>query len=54
MQDFPGRGIARALVILPWAVPVALATLAWQWMFDSLYSVINWTLQAVGLIDAAH
>ena len=54
LQDFPGRGIARALIILPWAVPVALATLAWQWMFDSLYSVINWTLQAVGLIDAAH
>jgi multiple sugar transport system permease protein len=54
LRDFPGRGIARALIVLPWAVPVALATLAWQWMFDSLYSVINWTLQAVGLIDAGH
>ena len=53
MQEFPGRGLARALVVLPWAVPVSLATLAWQWMFDSLYSVINWTLAAVGLIDAA-
>jgi ABC-type sugar transport system permease subunit len=51
MRDFPGRGIARALVVLPWAVPVSLATLAWQWMFDSLYSVINWTLIALGLID---
>ena len=46
MQDFPGRGIARALIVLPWAVPVSLATLAWLWMFDSLYSVINWTLQS--------
>jgi multiple sugar transport system permease protein len=54
LRDFPGRRIARALIILPWAVPVALATLAWLWMFDSLYSVINWTLQAVGLIDAGH
>jgi len=53
MRDFPGRGIARALVVLPWAVPVSLATLAWQWMFDSLYSVINWTLIALRLIDAA-
>jgi multiple sugar transport system permease protein len=44
--------LARALVVLPWAVPVSLATLAWQWMFDSLYSVINWTLAAVGLIGA--
>jgi multiple sugar transport system permease protein len=54
LRDFPGRRIARALIILPWAVPVSLATLAWLWMFDSLYSVINWTLQAVGLIDAGH
>src|SRR6266705_6568152 len=54
MQEFPGRRIARALVVLPWAVPVSLATLAWLWMFDSLYSVINWTLVALGLIDAAN
>jgi multiple sugar transport system permease protein len=51
MRDFPGRGFARALVVLPWAVPVSLATLAWLWMFDSLYSVINWTLALFGLID---
>jgi multiple sugar transport system permease protein len=54
MQDFPGRGLARALVVLPWAVPVSLATLAWQWMFDSLYSVINWTLIAIGLVNPEH
>jgi multiple sugar transport system permease protein len=54
LRDFPGRRFARALIILPWAVPISLSTLAWKWMFDSLYSVINWTLQAVGLIDAAH
>jgi multiple sugar transport system permease protein len=50
LRPFPGRKIIRALIILPWAVPVALATVAWQWMFDSLYSVINWTLIALGLI----
>jgi multiple sugar transport system permease protein len=54
IRDFPGRRIARGLIILPWAVPVSLATLAWQWMFDSLYSVINWTLQAMGIIEAGH
>jgi multiple sugar transport system permease protein len=54
MQEFPGRGIARALVVLPWAVPISLAVLAWQWMFDSLYSVINWTLIAIGLMDPTH
>src|SRR6185437_1819696 len=50
LRPFPGRKIVRALIILPWAVPVALATVAWQWMFDSLYSVINWSFIAMGLI----
>ena len=54
LRPFPGRKLVRALVILPWAVPIALATVAWQWMFDSLYSVINWTMIAMGLIDRAN
>ena len=53
LRPFPGRKIVRALIILPWAVPIALATIAWQWMFDSLYSVINWTLIALGIITRA-
>src|SRR5215468_3157897 len=51
LRPFPGRKFVRALVILPWAVPIALAAVAWQWMFDSLYSVINWTLVALSIID---
>jgi multiple sugar transport system permease protein len=51
LRPFPGRKFVRAIIILPWAVPVALATVAWQWMFDSLYSVINWTMIALGIID---
>jgi multiple sugar transport system permease protein len=54
LQEFPGRALARMLVVLPWAVPVSLATLAWVWMFDSLYSVINWTLVALHLINPAN
>lgn len=50
LQPFPGRRIVRALIILPWVVPIALATVAWQWMFDSLYSVINWALIALGIL----
>jgi len=50
LWPFPGRRIVRALIILPWAVPIALATVAWEWMFDSLYSVINWSLIALGII----
>jgi multiple sugar transport system permease protein len=50
LRPFPGRRIVRALIILPWAVPIALSTVAWQWMFDSLYSVINWSMIALGIM----
>jgi multiple sugar transport system permease protein len=53
LRPFPGRRLVRAVTILPWAVPIALASVAWEWMFDSLYSVINWTLIALGIIDRA-
>ena len=51
LRPFPGRKLVRALIILPWAVPIALASVAWEWMFDSLYSVINWTLIALGVYN---
>ena len=53
LRPFPGRKFVRALIILPFAVPVALATIAWRWMFDSLYSVITWTLIAAGIVERA-
>jgi multiple sugar transport system permease protein len=49
LRPFRGRKFVRAIIILPWAVPIALATVAWEWMFDSLYSVINWTTIALGV-----
>jgi multiple sugar transport system permease protein len=47
---FPGKRFARFVLLLPWAVPVSLAALAWTWIFDSTFSVINWTLKAAGLM----
>lgn len=41
----------RGAVLLPWVIPTALSTLGWWWMFDSLYSVINWTLVNLGILE---
>jgi len=41
----------RGAVLLPWVIPTALSTLGWWWMFDSLYSVFNWTLTHLGLVQ---
>ena len=52
IRPFKGRGLARALVIIPWAVPIAISVIAWRWMFDSQYSVINWALVHIGLVSS--
>jgi multiple sugar transport system permease protein len=43
--------LIRGAVLLPWVIPTALSTLGWWWMFNSLYSVVNWTGIAMGLLD---
>ena len=45
------KRLLRGAVLLPWVIPTALSTLGWWWMFDSLYSVVNWTALRLGLID---
>jgi multiple sugar transport system permease protein len=50
LSPFPGRSAARVLLVLPWTVPIALSTIAWKWMFDSQYSVINWLLVHAGIV----
>ncbi|MDQ7819512.1 MAG: sugar ABC transporter permease [Armatimonadota bacterium] len=47
---FVGRRVVRFLLLLPWAAPVSLAAMAWTWIFDSTFSVINWTLKVAGLL----
>src|SRR5262244_1023371 len=45
------KRMIRGAVLLPWVIPTALSTLGWWWMFNSLYSVVNWTGLALGLMD---
>jgi len=45
------KRLIRGSVLLPWVIPTALSTLGWWWMFNSLYSVVNWTGIALGIMD---
>ena len=45
------KRLIRGTVLLPWVIPTALSTLGWWWMFNSLYSVVNWTGINLGLMD---
>jgi multiple sugar transport system permease protein len=50
-RTFKGKRIVQGVILIPFVIPIALSSLAWKWMFDSLYSVINWMLMTLHIID---
>ncbi|MDR3476240.1 MAG: sugar ABC transporter permease [Devosia sp.] len=49
-QSFWWRGLARALVVVPWALPSVIIGLMWTWMYDYNLGIINDLLLRTGLI----
>ncbi len=50
-KDFRGRGITRAVSLIPWVTPGVLIALMWSWMYDGNYGVINDVLMKLGIIQ---
>src|SRR4029450_10953998 len=50
-RSFKGKRIVQGIILIPFVIPIALSSLAWKWMFDSLYSVINWMLMRAHIIE---
>ncbi len=40
-QDFRMKNLVRALLLLPFIVPTVLSTVAWLWMLDPAFSIVN-------------
>ena len=51
-QEFKGRALVRAAVLVPWAIPTIVSAKMWGWMLHDQFGVINAILQGWGLIDA--
>lgn len=50
LKEFHGKWLVRFLIMLPWTAPIALGTIGWLWMLDSIFSPIDWVLRRVGLL----
>ncbi|MEN2978252.1 sugar ABC transporter permease [Tistrella bauzanensis] len=48
---FPGRGLVRAAVLVPWAIPTVVSARMWAWMLHDQFGIINAGAMALGLID---
>lgn len=40
-SNFKGRGMMRAAMLVPWAIPTAVSTQMWRWMYNDVYGVFN-------------
>lgn len=50
MKEFRGKWLARFLIMLPWTAPIALGTIGWLWMLDSIFSPFDWVFRWLGLL----
>ena len=46
-----GRGLMRAAMLIPWAIPTVVSAQIWGWMLHDQVGVVNQALLAVGLIE---
>lgn len=48
-RKFPLSGLLRALILLPWLLPLIVSGAVWRWMFDQDLGIINYALGLVGV-----
>lgn len=48
-RRFPGGNVLRALLLLPWLLPLVVSGAVWRWMFDQDHGILNAALRAVHL-----
>jgi len=49
--QFVGRGIVRAAILIPWAIPTIVSAKMWAWMLNDQFGILNDLFMALGLIS---
>ena len=50
-SKFPGRGLMRTALLIPWAIPTVVSAQMWNWMYNDQFGVINDLMMKLHLID---
>jgi multiple sugar transport system permease protein len=51
-KAFFGRGLIRASILIPWAIPTAVSALMWKFLYDGQNGIVAKLFEDVGLIDS--
>jgi trehalose/maltose transport system permease protein len=49
--EFPGRGLVRAAILIPWAIPTIVSAKMWAWMLNDQFGILNDIFLGLGLIS---
>ncbi|HEY3011666.1 MAG TPA: sugar ABC transporter permease [Gemmatimonadales bacterium] len=49
-RAFRGRGLVRAAVLIPWAIPTVVSALLWRFMFEGQSGIVNTVLVSLGVL----
>ncbi len=49
--EFRGRGIVRAAILVPWAIPTIVSAKMWSWMLNDQFGIVNDLFLKLHLID---
>jgi multiple sugar transport system permease protein len=50
-ETFPGRGLMRAAVLIPWAIPAAVSGRVFELIYDYSYGAANYLIRIFGLSE---
>ena len=50
-RDFFGRGVLRAILIIPWVISAVAASYIWKWIYHSDFGIIGAVLVQLGIVD---
>lgn len=50
-KQFAGRGLVRAAILIPWAIPTVISALMWKFMYDGQNGVLAHVLWKIGLLS---
>lgn len=48
--EFRGRGLVRAAILIPWAIPTIVSAKMWSWMLNDQFGIINDMMLRLGVI----
>jgi trehalose/maltose transport system permease protein len=49
--NFKGRGLVRAAVLVPWAIPTIVSARMWNWMLHDQFGILNEILMTLGILS---